>query len=168
MLHEDGIRPWMGDAERRIAGIWDHNLDTLLDTLRREGAISKPGTNFKEKTREQEIKMIDKSTQLDYCRTNDLVASIVLNLGGNMKKLLVIAILSLSSASVFADQQCSYYAGQMVCRDHPSYRDAQVNSSIPLQGNYQSLGSILQNAQNMRNQQLQNQLIFCKVCKLLM
>lgn len=103
--------------------------------------------------------MFDKSTQLDYYLLNGLVASIVLNLGGNMKKLIVIAVLSLSAATASADQQCSYYAGQMVCRDQPSYRDAQVNSSIPLQGSYQSLGSMLQNAQNMRNQQLQNQLM---------
>jgi hypothetical protein len=73
-----------------------------------------------------------------------------------MKALIAVALLSVSF-SAFADQQCQYYGNQVVCRDMPGYRDAQVNSQIPLMGNQQSLSSIMQQAQQMRSQQLQNQ-----------
>jgi hypothetical protein len=50
------------------------------------------------------------------------------------RSLIAVALLSIS-VSAQADQQCSYIGQQVVCRDMPSYRDAQIDAQIPLMNN---------------------------------
>jgi|GEM_PF-6223466 len=78
--------------------------------------------------------------------------------------LLAIALLAVSIPAQ-ADQQCQYIGQQVVCRDMPSYRDAQIDARIPLMGNNQNpdLIGAYQRGQQIRNQQLQNEIMQMQV-----
>jgi hypothetical protein len=50
-------------------------------------------------------------------------------------KIALVAALFFLSLPALADQQCQFYGNQVVCRDVPGYRDAQVDARIPLMRN---------------------------------
>jgi hypothetical protein len=78
-----------------------------------------------------------------------------------MKRSLIAVALFAISIPALADQQCSYIGQQVVCRDMPSYRDAQVNAQIPLMGNNNNpdLVGAYQRGQQIRQQNMELQLM---------
>jgi hypothetical protein len=78
-----------------------------------------------------------------------------------MKRSLIAVALFAVSISAQADQQCSYIGQQMVCRDMPSYRDAQIDARIPSMGNNNNpdLARAYQQGQQIRQQNMELQLM---------